>query len=252
MNVVETPLVSIITPTYNSEKYIGQTIQSVINQTYSNWELIIVDDCSEDNTNKIVAMFAKRDRRIKYIKMNNNSGAAVARNEALNISNGRFIAFLDSDDLWKETKIEHQIKFMMEKNIGFSFTSYQLISEDGEEMNKTIIAPNEVDYNFLLKNTIIGCLTVMLDKDRIGNIKMPNIRSRQDTALWLQILKKGHKAYGLDEVLAKYRKVSNSISSNKFKASWNTWKVYRKVEKINFVKSLWYFLNYSINALKKM
>lgn len=243
--------VSIITPIYNAEKFIKYTIESVINQTYTNWELLLVDDCSRDNSKKIIDEYIKNDSRIKYIKLEKNSGAAVARNTAIKNSEGRYLAFLDSDDIWEPQKLELQIEFMQKNNIGFSFTSYEIMNEDGNCKNKIVHAPKIMDYNSLLKNTIIGCFTVVLDKNIIGEVSMPLMRSRQDLVTWLSILKKGHKAYGLDICLGKYRQVENSVSSNKLKMIKQNWNVYRNIEKLSFIRSIWVLINYGTNALKK-
>ena len=243
--------VSVITASYNCAKFIEESIKSVLNQTYDNLELIIVDDCSTDNTEEIVNEYIKKDSRIKFYRLNNNSGAAVARNKGLDEATGRFIAFLDSDDIWYKQKLEKQINFMQTNNYGFSFTSYRLIDENGGLLNKEIRVPNEITYKKLLKNTIIVCLTVIIDKELIGDFKMPLVRAGQDTATWLSILRNGNIAYGYDEVLASYRLVNGSISSNKFKALKRTWNTYRKLEKLNLLKSSYYFSNYVLNAIKK-
>lgn len=244
-------LVSIITPSYNSKRFIEDTVKSVQNQTYTNWEMIIVDDCSNDGTREILTRLADLDDRIKVFFMNENSGAAIARNKALKEAKGKFIAFLDSDDMWHETKLEKQLAFMRNKDIAFSFTEYELMDEEGVLLNKKVEIPDSIDYHGLLKNTIIGCLTVMINREKTGYFEMPNIRTRQDFALWLSILKKGFTAYGLKETLSKYRVVKGSISSNKINAAKKTWYVFREVEKLNLVYSSWCFLNYSFQAIKK-
>ena len=243
--------ISIITASYNAERFIKNTIESVLKQTYQNWEMIIIDDCSSDNTESIVNRYVELDKRIKFFKLEKNSGAAIARNLGINKANGEFIAFLDSDDLWDENKLEKQIEFMKERKIGFSFTGYRLMKENGELLNKEIMVPEKVDYNSLLKNTIIGCLTVMIDKRIIGEIKMPELRAGQDTATWLSILRKGNIAYGYNEILASYRLVNGSISSNKMKALKRTWNIYRNVENLSLYKSIYCFLFYSKNAFLK-
>ena len=230
--------VSVITPMYNCEKFISETIESVLNQTYTNWEMIIIDDCSTDKSKQIVKQYIERDKRIRLIALNENSGAAVARNKGIEVSSGRFIAFLDGDDLWEPNKLEKQIQFMTEKNIGFSFTSYEVISETGIDLNKTVRVPNMIDYEGLLGNTIIGCLTVVIDRNIIRDVEMPLIR-------------KGYKAYGIDIPLAKYRIVKGSISNNKFKAAMKNWHVYRKIEKLSLSKAIVVFLCYVFNAIKK-
>jgi len=244
-------LVSIITPVYNAEKFISESIESVLNQTYNNWEMILVDDCSSDKSSEIINKYAEKDDRIKYIKLDINSGAAVARNTAIEASKGRYIAFLDSDDLWKPKKLERQLNFMKDNDVAFSFTGYDIIDEYGNEMNKSVQVPYKIDYNGLLKNTIIGCLTVVVDKEKIGNFKMPLIRTRQDLATWLMILRRGHIAYGINEPLANYRYVENSISSNKIKVMKKNWYVYRKIENLSLIKSTYVFILYGWNAVKK-
>ena len=245
-------LVSIITPVYNAERFIEHTIKSVQIQTYCKWELILVDDCSKDNSYEIISQFCNEDNRIKYIKLEKNSGAAVARNIAIENAKGRYIAFLDSDDMWTEDKLEKQIEFMKNKDIAFSFTSYELMDEEGRLLNKVINVPSKINYKGYLRNTIIGCLSVIIDKEKIGDFRMPNIRANQDMATWLYIMRdRKCIAYGLDECLGRYRLVEGSISNNKIKASKSVWNVYRNIEKISVIKSCYYFLNYALNAIKK-
>lgn len=246
------PLISIITPAYNAEKFIGETIKSVLNQTYENWELIIVDDYSIDKTIDIVASFQHYDPRIKLIRLKKNSGPAIARNTAIDVAKGRFIAFLDSDDLWLSDKLEKQLQFMLHHDIAFSFTKYMKMKEDGTETGSVIDVPASINYNGLLKHCVIGCLTVMLDTEKTGKVKMINMRNRQDYVLWLNLTKVGFVAYGLPEILAKYRLVKNSISSNKIKMAKRNWYVYRKVEKQSIIKSAWYFSHYFFYKLKQV
>lgn len=244
-------LVSIITPSYNSSKFIEECINSVIFQTYLDWEMIIIDDCSIDNSRDLIIKFAKGNDRIKPIFLDENVGAAEARNVAIKKSKGKYIAFLDSDDFWKNNKLEKQLDFMSKNDIAFSFTSYQPISENGVEKYSVIGVPKEIDYHSYLKNTIIGCLTVVIDREKTGEFQMPNIRSSHDMALWLLIMKRGFSAYGLDENLAYYRIVSTSNTSKKWKAAKEVWDVYRKVEKLNIVYSAICFVGYVYNAIKK-
>ena len=244
-------LVSIITPSYNSERFIKQCIKSVLAQTYKNWEMIIVDDFSNDNSKLEIAALSKNEARIKTIFLDKNIGAAEARNVAIRKAKGRYIAFLDSDDLWSPKKLEVQILFMCKNNIAFSYTSYQLVSEDGLNNLNTIKAPKEMAYYSYLKNTIIGCLTVIIDRQEVGYFEMPNIRSSHDMALWLLIMRRGFCAYGLDKNLAKYRVVSSSNTANKIQAVKDVWKVYTQVEKLPFLYSFWCFLNYLFHAIKK-
>ncbi|HWJ76924.1 MAG TPA: glycosyltransferase family 2 protein [Niallia sp.] len=247
----DSPLISVITPSYNSSKFISNTIESVMNQTYTNWEMIIVDDCSTDHTRELLTAYAQKDERIHVIFLKQNSGAGAARNKALEAATGRFITFLDSDDLWVPEKLETQLQFMLDRNIAFSFTEYELMNEEGERLNKTIHVPEKIDYHGLLKNTIIGCLTVMIDREKTGDFRMMNIKSRQDFVLWLAILKKGFTAYGLQKTLSIYRIVKGSISSNKLNTAKKNWYVFRKIEKLSFPYALWCFIHYAFYAVKK-
>jgi len=242
-------LVSIITPFYNSSKFIEECVNSILLQSYSNWELLIVDDCSDDNSKELLLNLEKKDERIRVTFLGDNIGAAKARNIAIRNAKGRYIAFLDSDDIWRGDKLEKQIKFMEKEDIAFSFTSYTPMSEDGSVSFAEIKAPNKIDYFGYLKNTIIGCLTVVIDKEKVGEFEMPIIKSSHDMALWLLIMKRGFDAYGLNESLAKYRIVSTSNTANKWRAAYDVWKIYRQFEKLSFFYSIWCFLNYAFNAI---
>jgi teichuronic acid biosynthesis glycosyltransferase TuaG len=244
--------VSIITPTFNASKFITETIQSVKTQTFQNWEMIIVDDCSSDDTVEIVKREMELDPRIKLIELQKNGGPAAARNIGITTAKGSFLSFLDGDDIWLPKKLEKQLKFMKKNNIGFSFTDYRIMNENGEKTNVVIHVPPKIGYKNLLKNTMIGTLTVMLDIRKVGLVQMPlNRDCSEDYGLWLSILSKGIHAYGLNEELAVYRKCEHSLSSNKLKSAQKTWNTYRKVEQINFPSALWYFTNYSFHAFKK-
>ena len=244
-------LVSIITPSYNSSKFIKDCVASVFSQTYRNWEMIIVDDCSKDNSKEIISELSSKDKRIKPIFLEKNVGAAEARNTAIRQSKGKYVAFLDSDDLWNPKKLEKQLSFMYENEIAFSYTNYQFMSENGKDLSNIISAPEKMTYDSYLKNTIIGCLTVIIDREKSGEFEMLNIRSSHDMALWLLIMKRGFSAYGLDENLARYRIVSTSNTASKWHAAKDVWKVYRQVEKLSFIYSAWCFVWYAFNALKK-
>ncbi|ART77766.1 glycosyl transferase [Sutcliffiella horikoshii] len=245
-------LVSVITPTYNAAKYILDTIRSVKDQTHPNWEMIIVDDCSTDSTREIIHMEMEKDSRIKLIELNENGGPAHARNIAFNASNGEFIAFLDSDDLWHPSKLERQLDFMVKHDSAFSYTAYQIMKENGEKTGVVFQAPAFVNYKTLLMNTAIGTLTVVLNKRKLGHFQMQLFRDcSEDYGLWLQILNKGIIAHGLNEELAIYRKCVDSLSSNKIKSAKKTWNTYRKIEKKNMIASFWYLVNYSFHAVRK-
>lgn len=245
--------VSVITPSYNCEKYIAETIVSVQNQTYTDWEMIIVDDCSTDSTCSIVEEFAKNDSRIILIKQKVNGGAAVARNCALENATGRFIAYLDADDLWLPQKLEKQVEFMLQKQCGFSCTSYEVIADDGQSLNKPFHMLPKVDYVGFLTNNYLQTVGIMADISVVDKkyLVMPDIRRRQDAATWLQVLKSGYDCYGIHEILAQYRRAANSLSSNKFKAVKGTWGLYRKIEKLSLPFSCYCFVRYAFLAVWK-
>lgn len=245
-------LVSIVTPCYNSSEFIQETIQSVQNQTHTKWQLFIIDDCSKDNSTELIEKFAESDRRITLIRNTENLGAAETRNKGLDAAEGRFIAFLDSDDLWAPEKLEKQLSFMKTHKYPIVFTAYNLIDEKGVPMNQVINTVKVLDYHAYLKNTIIGMSTSLIDRELTGSdFRFHNIRTRQDTYLWISLLRDGLKAYGMNEILASYRVRRNSISSNKWKAARRTWFVYYELEKLGFLKSLYYFIYYLFNAIKK-
>ena len=243
-------LVSIIMPLYNSEKFLSSSIESVVKQTYKNWELIIVDDRSTDNSLQKAIEYMKKDNRIKIIKLQENSGPAIARNTGIEAANGKFIAFLDSDDMWLPDKLELQLNFMRKTNASFSYTAYKKVNEDGEYRG-IVSVPESVTYKKLLNTNVIGCLTAIYNCENLGKIYMPNIKKRQDYALWLKILKKEEQAYGLNIPLAIYCVRNASVSSNKFKAASYQWKIYRDIEKINILKSLYHFINYMYYGFMK-
>jgi len=244
-------LVSIITPCYNSEKFLEECISSVLNQTYQNWELLIVDDNSSDNSSILINSYSKKDERIKPLYLNDNVGAAMARNMAISKAKGKYLAFLDSDDVWLPKKLEVQTNFMKKNNYSFVFSSYSVISDDKKKSKYTISVPERISYKMYLKNTIIGCLTVVIDMTKFKKIEMPNLRSSHDMATWLNLLKECGCAYGIQQELAIYRDHKSSNTSNKFKAAYDVWNVYREHEKLNLLYSIYNFVIYAINALRK-
>ncbi len=233
-------LVSVITPTYNCAKYIGETIEAVQAQTYNNWEMIIVDDCSSDTTQEIVKNYSDVDPRIHYIYREINSGPAIARTEAMNIANGEYMAFCDSDDLWMPTKLEKQLKYMKEKDYAFTCTAYEQIDEKGNGMDRVIDVVHKCDYNRLLLDCPVGNSTVMYSVKKMGKFEVPNIRKRNDDALWLQMLKKEPYIYGMSDVLMKYRIRNNSVSSNKFRVIKYHWILYRNIEHLSIPRSMFH------------
>lgn len=249
--VEQLPLVSVIMPSYNAERYIAESIISVLNQTYNNWELLITDDCSSDNTVTIAQSFAQQDPRIKLVVADHHSGIANTRNQSLLRMQGRFVAFLDNDDLWVPEKLEKQVRFMTENDYAFCYSAYELIKEDGTSKGKTIKTAGVIDYKKYLRNTIIGSGTIMLDREKTSPLTMPENATSDDMALWCKILKKGHRAYPIQEVLMKYRVRNNSASANKWKAAQDVWRVYRDQEHLSLPFALWCFVGYAWNAVIK-
>ena len=232
-------LVSIIMPSYNTAKYIGKSIESVLNQTYNNWELIIVDDCSVDNTDEVVNNFLK-DNRIRYLKNSTNSGAAISRNRALKEAKGRWIAFLDSDDLWNKFKLEEQINFMKKYNYSFSYTNYEEIDENDKSLGIMVTGPKKITKRGMFNYCWPGCLTVMYDANKIGLIQIKDIKKNNDYAMWLKIINKVN-CYLLDRNLSKYRKRTGSISNHSHLKliQWH-YKLFRYVENESIIFSVIY------------
>lgn len=208
-------LVSIITPSYNSADFISDTIKSIQEQTYNNWELLITDDCSTDNSTDIINSFIEKDNRIKLYKLDKNSGGGVSRNNSIKEARGRFIAFCDSDDLWTPDKLEKQVKFMIDKDVAFSYGSYILCNEEGVAIGINICL-SKLTYRRIITDNFIGCLTAIYDTQKIGKVYMPTIRKRQDWGLWINILKKCKVGYGIKQPIGFYRIRKNSVSSNKW------------------------------------
>ncbi len=248
------PLVSVITPVYNGENTISETIESVLAQTFNDFEMIIVDDLSTDDTKKVVDKYAKNDKRINYYLLPKKGGASAARNYALSKAKGKYIAFLDGDDLWYPEKLEKQIKYMQDNNYYFTYTDYEYIDENSKPLNKMRKCPGKVTYHRMLLGDSVGCLTVIYDSIEVGRISIPELKKRNDYALWCLILKKVKIGYKYDEILAKYRKNtnSNSLSSgSKVKLLKYHYKVHHEVNRFNPVKSFFYTItnvfNYIVN-----
>ncbi|SEI54019.1 teichuronic acid biosynthesis glycosyltransferase TuaG [Alkalibacterium gilvum] len=242
-------LVTIITPVFDAEKHLNETIKSVLDQTYENFEYLLVDDCSNDDSQNIVKQYSEKDSRVKLIRLSKNSGAAVARNKGLEQAKGSFIAFLDSDDIWYPEKLSKQIDFMHENDYGFTYTKFELINEDGSLKKEASNLPQKLNYYSLLKNTAIACSTVMINKKKIGDFRMPLVRKGQDTATWLKILRDYEYAFLLNETLNQYRAVEGSLSSNKIQALKRTWNTYRNLEQLPLLKAIYYFTFSVVNAV---
>lgn len=244
-------IVSIIVPVYNAQPYIEQTIEMVRKQTFQDWELILVEDCSKDDTRKVIRQtLAKlQDERISVIYKEQNEGAAKARNTGLDQAKGRYIAFLDADDIWLEQKLQKEITFMQEKEAGFVFTSYEYGDEMGKPTGKIVKVPDIITYRQALQRTIIFTTTVLLDTEKIPKnlMEMPDVPS-EDSATWWKIMRNDNLAYGLNEVLAIYRRPRKSLSSNKGTAIKRIWNLYRKVEKLSLAYSAYCFIGWAIRA----
>lgn len=235
-------LVSIIMPSHNSEKTISESVESVLAQSYQNFELLITDDCSQDATVSIIERYQAIDQRIKLFVFNENQGAGAARNNSIKQAQGRFIAFLDSDDIWHPEKLEKQVNFMLKNKYALTYSAYQKFSVKGD--CGVIFPPQETSYNRLLYSNVIGCLTAMYDTELIGKRYMPLIRKRQDMGLWLDILKTIPKAYCLNEVLAKYR-VDTGMTQNKLTVLSYQWKFYREEVRLSWWRSCFTFIIYA-------
>ncbi|MHA6964796.1 glycosyltransferase family 2 protein [Zobellella denitrificans] len=242
------PRFSIVTPVHNGALFLSKAIDSVLMQTISDWEMLLVDDCSSDNSVEIINAYVNKDSRIKLIQLHENSGSAVARNAAIEKANGRFIAFLDADDIWFPNKLEKQSAFMLDNKVYFSFSEYEKIDEFGNVFGDVGV-PEKITYHHLLKTCYIGCLTAMYDTYYFGKVYMPEVRKRQDFSLWLKLLKQVDYAWGIKESLAQYRVHSSSISANKLNASKYTWQVYRNVEKLPLLQSIYYFSHYAVRGV---
>lgn len=246
-------LISIIVPVYNVEKYILETIGSVQQQTYANWELLLVEDGSKDKTVEVVQQYLQEtgEQRVSLICLPQNVGAAGARNHGMELAQGRYVAYLDADDLWRPEKLERELAFMKEKNCAFAFTGYEFADENGVGLGKIVRVPEKLDYEEALGNTTIFTSTVMFDTTKIGKdmLMMPKVKS-EDTALWWQILRQGYTAYGLDENLVNYRRAGKSLSSNKLEAIRRIWKLYER-EQLPVGKRIHLFIKWAFRAVKR-
>ncbi len=247
----ENRLVSIITPAYNAARFIEQTIDSVRAQTYPHWEMWIADDGSKDDTVERVRRKCQEDPRVRLVTLPGNSGPAHARNAALERATGRFVAFLDSDDMWLPTKLERQLAHIERFQAPISFTAYRRVSQDGQTVGRLVEVPQSVTYSGLLKHNVIACLTAMVDTAKTGPIRMV-AEGYDDFILWLAILRKvGGRAFGLNEDLARYRVVGGSVSHKPVRAAGWVWNIYRNVEKLSLPHALYVFGNYVVRVLLK-
>lgn len=247
-------LVSIIVPVYNVENFIGQTMDCVVAQTYRDWELLLVEDCSTDSTAALIRQYMERtgDSRIRVVSQPSNMGAARARNRGLAEAKGRYISYLDADDLWEPEKLEKELAFMKEKDAAFAFTGYEFADETGKGMGKVVHVPETLTYKQALSNTTIFTTTVMFDLEKLKKeqLEMPVMKS-EDTALWFRVLRSGVTAYGLDENLVKYRRAGKTLSSNKLEAIRRIWNLYRRAEGMNVISSAWHFCFWALRAVRR-
>lgn len=244
-------LISIVIPVYNAEKFIEETVESVVNQSYTEWELLLINDGSTDESGAVIEKLAKRYSRIKVFHLK-GEGAAKARNIGTENAKGRYLAFLDADDLWDKEKLRLELDFLREKNAAFVFTGYEFANQDGKGTGKIVRAPEILLYRQALKNTTIFTSTVMFDMSKTGKelLYMPQIKS-EDTALWWRVIRSGYTAYGLDLNLVKYRRSGKTLSSNKVEAIRRIWNLYRKAEGLSVVKSSYYFMFWAWNAVAR-
>ncbi len=244
--------VSIIIPCYNAGERIRETLNSVLRQTYGNWEAIVVDDCSTDHSVEIVNSFIRKDTRFRLIINEKNSGGpAEPRNLGLAYAKGEYIAFLDSDDIWMPEKLTLQLGFMEQKEALLSSTSYELIDETGKPMKKVIRCLPVQNYHKFLRNTNIGFSSSVLARETLEGVSFRKMPVAEDNQFWKDVFRKGYTMVGLDEVLMQYRVQKNSLSSNKLKSAVQIWKSYRRTEKFNLIPSLYYIICYAFNAIKK-
>ncbi len=245
-------MVSIVVPVYHAQRFIEETMDSVLAQTYENWELLLVVDGNSDPTIAVIEEYIekKQEQRIRLLIQENNKGAALARNRGVKEAKGRYLAYLDADDLWKPQKLERELRFMQEKDVAFVFTGYEFADENAVGTGKVVHVPERLTYRQALKNTTIFTTTVMFDTEKISKdeLEMPNMRS-EDTALWWKILRSGQDAYGLDENLVYYRRPAKSLSSNKLVAIKRIWNLYRKAEKLSIPYSCYNFCFWAVNAV---
>lgn len=246
-------LVSIITPSYNSAEFIADTIDSILAQTYTNWELLVTDDCSTDDSQAIVRRYAERDGRIRLFSLEKNSGAAVARNRSIREARGRFIAFCDSDDRWYPEKLERQLRFMREKDCALSYTSYMVCDEQDRTLG-IVVCTRRVSFASLKRDDGIGCLTAVYDTEKVGKVYLPDLRKRQDWGLWLRIMSRCRVAYGMKEPLAYYRIRSDSISRNKMSLVRFNISVYETVLQYSRIRAcaMFFFVFLPSYFLKKL
>lgn len=251
MSCTQMPLISVIMPAYNAEKYIGKAIQSVQVQTYENWELIVVDDSSTDGTEAVVSRFAQTDSRIRLIKNERNSGVARTRNHGMRLCEGEYVAFLDSDDLWHPQKLEIQVKRLREMEADLVYTSYRIVDALGNKQCADFLVPESITVDGLLKENVIGCSTVLVKSCLVKERGFEEDFFHEDYVLWLQLLQCGCKLVGEPMILVDYFFHADSKAGNKWRAAQKRWQVYHSYLNLPLGKSLWYFAQYTLAGLRK-
>lgn len=244
-------LVSVIMPIYNTERYLEETLNSIFEQSYKNIEIVLVDDCSKDRSAEIIADLMKTHPEIVYYLQERNMGAGAARNKSLELAKGQYVAFLDSDDTWKNDKIERQLSLMKEKKSPFSYTAIEMMDDKSQTIKGIRNLKESCDYKYLLHNTIIATSSVVVDRSVLGDFRMPLRRGGQDYATWLSLLRNGTVACGINEALVRYRVASGSLSSNKFKSIRQVWEIQTQDEHINKMSAIFHVGCFAFNAAKK-
>jgi len=249
---VSSPLVSVITPAHNAGRFLAETITSVQAQTYGDWEMLVAENGSSDDTADVLARAARSDPRIRPLSLGRAAGPAAARNAALAEARGRYLAFLDSDDVWLPEKLSAQLAFARATGAALTHTTYDFMDAAGRPVLRPYPAPDRTTYAQLLCRTaVIGCLTVMLDRTQVGDVPMPDLPQHEDTVLWLRVLRAGAPARGLDRLLAHYRLVPGSASSRPWRSARRMWHVYRGIERLSLGRALWYYGQYAYAAVRK-
>lgn len=251
MSLYNNNTVSVIIPVYNVSRYIACTLDSILKQSYKDVEIVLVDDCSTDNSEEIIKKYVSVHLNVVYLKLKKNQGAAVARNTALSVAKGRYVAFLDSDDMWCDGKLEKQLAFMEERDAAFSCTAMDTVDAYGNPLGSVRQVREKIDYDFLLHNTMIATSTVIVDRNKIGNFQMPLRRGGQDYATWLMLMRDGIICHGLNEVLSHYRVLSDSLSSNKWKSIKQVWQIQTRDEGISKISALVNVCCFIANAFVK-
>ncbi len=251
LKISSDPFVSVIMPVYNGERYIEQSIRSVIMQTYSNWELIVIDDFSSDSTAEIVKALCKEDKRVRYVKNSQNIGTAKTRNRGLDLCKGDFVALLDSDDIWYPEKLEKQLALAESTEADIVYCSYGIIDEYGEKLCNDFIVPETTTYEKTLIRSVISCSTALFTRNIVDKYRFRTDYYHEDLIMWIEMMRDGNRAFGVTEVIADYRVSRGSRTSNKFRTVIERWKIYRKLMKEPFFRSVKLITDYALLALKK-